>query len=84
MSDRLFQLIGHDMLKYREEMLKSDVPKTIQELVRSLIPPKGVRRKNIEGSELLDYCDEEEIETMKRMMKKMSRRVVVLILIVMI
>ena len=35
-------------------------PKTVKEVIRSHIPPKGVKRgKNIEGSELFD---EEEIE----------------------
>ena len=60
MLDRLFQLIEDEMKKYREKMLKADVAKTIQELIRSLIPPKGVCRKNIEGMELLDYCNDEE------------------------
>ena len=35
--------------------------KTLKEVIRKLIPPKGVKRKgNDEGIELLD-CEEEEI-----------------------
>ena len=43
-------------------------PKTIKEVIRSLIPPKGIKRgKNTEGSELLDGDEiaeekEEEVE----------------------
>ena len=36
--------------------------KTLKEVIRKLIPPKGVKRKgNDEGIELLD-CEEEELE----------------------
>ena len=38
-------------------------PKTVKEVIRSHIPPKGVKRgKNIEGSELFDKEEIEEEE----------------------
>ena len=65
-SDKLFQLVGDKMVEYRKELMKSKVPKTIIEVVRNLIPPKGVRRKEVEGIELLDcgdLIDERESES---------------------
>ena len=59
-SDHLFKLIGEEMLEFRKSLTTAKVPATLQELVRSLIPPKGVRGKNIEGAELLDYGNEED------------------------
>ena len=47
------------MKEIRKELMKSKVPKDIFEVVRNLTPPKGIRRKNIEGAELL-YLTEEE------------------------
>ena len=58
-SDKLFSLIGDDMLEYRRQLLNSEVPGNLQTVVKKLIPPKGVRRKNIEGNELLDYMEGE-------------------------
>ena len=57
-SDRLMTLVGNSMCEYRENLLKSKVPASIQEVIRNLIPPKGVKGKNVEGSELLDYVDD--------------------------
>jgi hypothetical protein len=60
-SDKLFSLIGDDMLDFRRELLKSEVPVNLQAVVKKIIPPKGIRRKNLEGSELLDYMEGEAI-----------------------
>ena len=49
------------MVKFRTELMTSRPAKTLKEVIRKLIPPKGVKRKgNDEGIELLD-CEEEEI-----------------------
>ena len=49
------------MVKFRTELMTSRKAKTLKEVIRKLIPSKGVKRKgNDEGIELLD-CEEEEI-----------------------
>ena len=53
MSDKLFSLIGDDMLEYRRQLLNSDVPANLQTFVKKLIS-SGIRRKSIEESGLLD------------------------------
>ena len=61
LSDKLYALVGNEMVKFRTELMKSRPAKTLKEVIRKLIPPKGVKRKgNDEGIELLD-CEEEEI-----------------------
>ena len=53
-SDKLYVLIREEMLKFR---ICKQTPK---EVVRKLIPPKGISRKgNFEGNELLDFENEE-------------------------
>ena len=60
-SDKLYALIGDEMVKFRKELMLSKPSKTLKEVVRKLIPPKGIKRKgNVEGMELLD-CEDEEI-----------------------
>ena len=60
-SDKLFALIGDEMVDFRKELMSQNSVKTLKEVIRNLIPPKGVKRKaNVEGSELLD-CEGEEI-----------------------
>ena len=47
------------MRQFKNEMTENPLPKTVKEVIHSLISPKGIKRgKNIEGSELFD---EEEI-----------------------
>ena len=60
-SDKLFDLIGEEMKDFRKTLLDSNTPNTIQELIRQIIPPKEIRRKNIEGVELLYFSVEERI-----------------------
>ena len=52
-SDRIFRLVGESMREFRSSMIEAPVPKTIKEVIRKIIPPKGIKR-NIEGSELID------------------------------
>ena len=53
-SNKLFQLVGQDMSKFRENLFKEDGPKNLADLIKTITPPKGVKRKkNVEGSELI-------------------------------
>ena len=50
------------MVDFRKELMSRNSVKTlkVKEVIRNLIPPKGVKQKaNVEGSELLD-CEGEE------------------------
>lgn len=60
-SVKLFSLVGEEIVAFRKELMSSNSSKTLKEVIRKLIPPKGVKRKyNVEGSELMD-CEGEEI-----------------------
>ena len=63
--DKLFSLIGDDMLEFRRQLLNSEVPINLQAVIKKLTPPKGIRRNNIDGSELLDYMEEEAIDNIE-------------------
>ena len=59
-SDKLFALIGDEMVDFWKDLMLQNSAKTLKEVICNLIPPKGVKRKaNIEGSELLDGKGEE-------------------------
>ena len=60
-SDKLFAILADEMVDFRKELMSQNSVKTLKEVIRNLIPPKGVKRKaNVEGNELLD-CEAEEI-----------------------
>ena len=60
-SDKLFALIAIEMVDFWKELMSYNFAKTFKEVIRNLIPHKGVKRKaNVERSELLD-CEGEEI-----------------------
>ena len=64
-SDKIFCLAGDSIRQFKNEMTAKPPPKTVKEVIRSLIPTKGIKRgKNIEGFELFDgeEIDEEEEE----------------------
>ena len=46
-SGKIFYLVGDEMLKFREQLLKTPVPNNLKTVVKNLIPPKGIRRKNV-------------------------------------
>ena len=59
--DKLFVLVGGEMVDFQKELMSQSSAKTLKEVIRNLIPPKGVKRKvNVEGSELIG-CEGEEI-----------------------
>ena len=50
--DKLFALIGDEII----ELMSQNSVKTLVEVIRNLLPPKGIRRKvNVEGSKFLDF-----------------------------
>ena len=64
-SDKLFVLIVDEMVDFRKELMSRNSVKTlkVKEVIRNLIPPKGVKQKaNVEGSELLDCEGEENLQ----------------------
>ena len=60
-SDKIMKLIGEEMIEFREKLMEKEPPSTLNELLKTITPPKGIKRKNCEGSELMD-CDGDEIE----------------------
>ena len=61
-SVRIFRLVGEDMIKFKKELLSKPPPKSLKDVVKNVILPKGIAR-SVEGSELLDYMtDASEIE----------------------
>ena len=61
MSDKSLALFGDKMVDFPKELMLQNSVKALKEVIRNLIPPKGVKWKvNFEGSELLD-CEGEEI-----------------------
>ena len=57
----MFNLVGESLRNFRAEMAMKPPPKTINEVIRLQIPPKGIKRgKNIEGTELFDGEELEE------------------------
>ena len=60
-SNKLFALTGDEMIDFWKELMSQNFVKTLIEVIRNLLPPKGIRRNaNVEGSELLD-CEDKEI-----------------------
>ena len=60
-SNKLFALTGDEMIGFWKELMSQNFVKTLIEVIRNLLPPKGIRRNaNVEGSELLD-CEGKEI-----------------------
>ena len=59
-KDSIFRLVGAKMQEFRENLLKEPPPKDLNELLKTITPPKGIRRKNTEGSELHD-CEGDEL-----------------------
>ena len=50
-SDKVSGLVGDSMRQFKNEMTAKPPPKTVKEVIRSFIPPKGIKRgKNIKGS----------------------------------
>ena len=57
-SQRIMKLVGEEMIEFRKGLKAAT---SLTELLKTITPPKGIKRKNCEGSELFD-CDGDEIE----------------------
>ena len=44
-SDRLYELVGQEMLEFRNSLMAEERPKNLQALIKTITPPKGVKRK---------------------------------------
>ena len=64
-SDKLFGLLGKEMQQFRDQLKNEACPKTLNDLMKKITPPKGIKRKNHEGTELLD-CEGEELELIEQ------------------
>merc|ERR1711971_621027 len=60
-SSKLFKLVGQEVCEFREKLLQEPCPKDLEAMLKRITPPKGIKRKNFEGSELFD-CSGEELE----------------------
>ena len=49
-SEKCFCLIGTDIMSFRAKLLTQQHPKSLEGIVRKLIPPKGVKRKEFVGT----------------------------------
>ena len=58
-TDKLMSLVGDEVKAFRQTLLQTPPPKTLEELLKSFTPPKGVTFRD-EGKELLD-CEGDEI-----------------------
>ena len=80
-SDKLFSVIGAEMVEFRKELLNRPAPKTIKDLMLTITPPKGVKMKahtlatkqqpQDEGSELLD-CEGAELNEYDRKQEELD------------
>ena len=66
-SDKLFELVGVKIKKFREKLMMEESPSTLDELIKTITAPKGIRRGRnvegqIEGEELMD-CSGDEINS---------------------
>ena len=55
-KDTLFDIIGSDMVEFRKKSMEPRTPDTIQAVIKNIILPKGMRGKNIERTDLLDFA----------------------------
>lgn len=69
-SESLYSLVFPEMNDFRKQLLSKPPPKTLKDLIATITPPKGVRRKSTtpddgvppdEGIELLD-CEDSELK----------------------
>lgn len=68
-SEKLYELVGAEMIAFRESLTKSTPPSSLKELIKTITPPRGVKVKSPtagaspldEGNELFD-CYGGEIE----------------------
>ena len=61
-SGKCFCLIGTDIMSFRAKLLTQQHLKSLEGIVRKLIPPKGIKRKEFVGTQFFtDITDPEEV-----------------------
>lgn len=60
-SDKIYCLVGQKLVEFRTQLMAEQSPKNLEEMLKTITPPKGIKRKNTKGSELMD-CDSDENE----------------------
>ena len=48
-SDKIWKLVGNEMKIFRDKLMTESSPKNLDDLLKKITPPKGVKRKNAEG-----------------------------------
>ena len=48
-SDKIWKLVGNEMKIFRDKLMTESSPKNLDDLLKKITPPKGVKRKNVEG-----------------------------------
>ena len=48
-SDKIWKLVGNEMKIFRDKLMTENSPNTLDGLLKKITPPKGVKRKNVEG-----------------------------------
>ena len=67
-SEKLYSLVFEEMNNFRQELQCSPSPKSLKDLIATITPPKGVRRKSSTDEVLVDErielfdCEGEEME----------------------
>ena len=51
-SDKLYSLIGKQIKDIRQKLMNDPCPKNLQELLKTITPPKGIRRKIVREKSL--------------------------------
>ena len=49
-SERVYKLVRTRMIDFRNQLMKTVSPKNLNQLLKMITPPKGVKRKDAEGS----------------------------------
>ena len=49
-SEKVYKFVGTRMIDFRNQLMKTASPKNLKQLLKMKTPPKGVKRKDAEGS----------------------------------
>ena len=52
--DKIFSLVGEDIIRFRQELLNTPVTRLMRDMLASITPPEGVRIKSLQGEEAPD------------------------------
>ena len=68
-SERIIALVGNKMKTFCNDLMKKKSPKSLKDLMKLIMPPKGIRRKNLnndlmvppDGGDKLFDCERDEL-----------------------